>query len=75
MTTHHTLLSLPLALSNIFRALTVHLSLSVAVYIYIYIYTSSNDNTPHPPLAPSLTYFKHLQHISLSLYALQALYK
>ena len=51
MTTHHTLLSLPLALSNIFRALTVHLSLSLAVYIYIY--TSSNDNAPHPPLAPS----------------------
>ena len=51
MTTHHTLLSLPLALSNIFRALTAHLSLSLAVYIYIY--TSSNDNAPHPPLAPS----------------------
>ena len=37
MTTHHTLLSLPLALS--------------------------------------LTYFKHLQRTSFSLYALQALYK
>ena len=27
------------------------------------------------PLPLSLTYLKHLQHISLSLYALQALYK
>ena len=34
MTTHHTLLSLPLALSNIFRALTAHLSLSLSLYIY-----------------------------------------
>ena len=38
MTTHHTLFSLPLALSDIFRALTAHLSLSRCIYIYIYIY-------------------------------------
>jgi len=36
MTTHRTLLSLPLALSNIFRALTAHLSLSLALYVYKY---------------------------------------
>ena len=52
MTTHHTLLSLPLALSNIFRVLTVH-PLSLSLYIYIYTYTDSNDNAPHPPLARS----------------------
>jgi len=49
------LLSLALALSNIFRAFTAHLSLSRCIYIY------------SRSLSLSLTYFEHLQHISLSL--------
>ena len=75
MTTHRTLPSL--ALSNIFRALTAHLSLSLAVYVYVYILQAMT--THHTllslPLPLSLTYFKHLQRTSLSLSALQALYK
>ena len=37
MTTHHTLLSLPLPLSDTFRALTAHLSLSLAAYVHVYL--------------------------------------
>ena len=37
MTTHHTLLLLPLALFNIFEHLQ-HISLSLSLYIYIYMY-------------------------------------
>ena len=71
------LLSLPLALSNIFRALTAHLSLSLAVYVYVYMFQAMT--THHTLLSLtlplSLTYFKHLQRTSPSLYALQALNK
>ena len=69
MTTHRTLLLLPLALSNIFGALTAHLSLSLAVYVYIYILQpmTTHHTLLSLPLPLSLTYFKHLQRISISL--------
>ena len=77
MTTHRTLLSLPLALSNIIRALTAHLSFSLAVYVYVYILQpmTTHRTLLSLPLLLSLTYFKHLQRTSLSLFALEALYK
>jgi len=68
-TNHHTLLSLPLPLSNIFRALTAHLSLSRCIHIYICIYQAmtTHHTLPSLPLPLSLTYLKHLQRTSLSL--------
>ena len=61
MTTHRTLLLLPLPLSNIFGALLAHLSLSLAVYVYIYILQpmTTHHTLLSLPLPLSLTYFKH----------------
>ena len=75
MTTHHTLLSLPLPLSLTYFEHLQHISLSLSLYINIYILQAMT--THHTllslPLPFSLTYFKYLQLTSLS--ALQALYK